>query len=66
MDVMASAFFQLFSLLAIILPVLGGILLLSFLWRMTKALEGILQELRRINGFSEKWVESQPNSTKEQ
>jgi len=42
------------------------LLLLSFLWRMTKALEGILQELRRINGFSEKWVESQPNSTKEQ
>lgn len=59
MEWLATAFFQLFSLLAIILPILGGILLLWYLWRMTKALENIRQELSHFRLMLEKWPQSQ-------
>lgn len=47
MEVIAPFLFQVFSIMAIILPVSGGIFALLLLWRGVKALEGIEKTLEK-------------------
>ncbi len=50
MEVIAPVFFQVFSIMAIILPVSGGIFALFLLYRGVKALEGIRDTLEKFAG----------------
>ncbi|MBA4547475.1 hypothetical protein H1R82_05530 [Thermoactinomyces intermedius] len=50
MEVIAPVFFQIFSIMAIILPVSGGIFALFLLYRGVKALEGIREALEKSAG----------------
>lgn len=55
MEWLANVFFQIFSLMAIILPVIGSIFFLWCVWRLTKALENIQQELKLVRQTMETW-----------
>jgi hypothetical protein len=59
METIAPFLFQLFSLSAIILPVVAGALALHFLWRIMKALEGMQKSLERLAGEKNKQEENQ-------
>lgn len=48
MEVIAPYLFQLFSIMAIVVPVTGAIFALVLLWRAVKALEGIRETLERL------------------
>jgi hypothetical protein len=49
----APYLFQIFSLMAIILPIAGGILALTILWRIMKSLERIGQSLAKLSEYKE-------------
>ncbi|MGA8943549.1 MAG: hypothetical protein WB502_12680 [Thermoactinomyces sp.] len=54
METIAPYLFQLFSVMAIVLPVLGGIFALILLWRAVRALEGIHKTLEKLGNEKEK------------
>ncbi|MBA4544027.1 MULTISPECIES: hypothetical protein [Thermoactinomyces] len=58
----APYLFQLFSLLAIILPVAGGVLALVILWRIMKSLERISQSLSRLVEWKERGQKKEQGS----
>ncbi len=54
MEAIAPYLFQLFSIMAIVLPVSGVIFALILLWRAVKALEGIHKTLEKLAKGKEK------------
>ncbi|MBA4494731.1 hypothetical protein ACFO25_17535 [Paenactinomyces guangxiensis] len=61
MSTIGPVLIQLFSFLAIILPVLGGVLAILTLWRMMKALEGIRTSLEVLIAEKGRNAEERPN-----
>ncbi|MBI0391745.1 hypothetical protein I8U24_06435 [Thermoactinomyces sp. CICC 24226] len=61
MEVIAPVFFQVFSIMALILPVSGGIFALFLLYRGVKALEGIRDTLEKFAGGQNPKNEEHPD-----